>query len=197
MSAATLLAAGSAYGQAFNQTFDTGVPAGWTVTNTTAVVWRASSSIGYTNYTGGSGESVVASSDNAGTMPYDTKLITPLFVVPSAANLNFRHNFQQFASDPSFGDVDISTNAGASWTNLLHFTVDTPVGGLFTPGGAAGTASLAAYGGQAANIRFRYWTTNQAAFDWYWQVDNVSVTPAPGALALIGLAGLATRRRRA
>jgi fibronectin type 3 domain-containing protein len=89
--------------------------------------------------------------------------------------LQFRTFFK--SCEGSTADVDISTNGGASWTNVWRTT--TGVSGLIK-------VDLA----QAANqpnviLRFRYYN---ATWAWYWQVDDVSVnevtTPAaPGGLS--------------
>jgi len=202
--AAVAALAGSAFGQAFSESFDSGIPATWSVVNApgSAVSWGSSTGNGDGNYTSGTGDSAIASSDSAGPGAYDTSLVTPSFVVPTiAATLSYTLNFQQFGLDPSFGNVDITTNAGATWTTITTYSSDTPGGGLFVVGsGPSVNSSLALFAGQTAQVRFHYFASPASAWDWYFQVDNVAVTgiPAPAGLALAGLAGLiSTRRRRA
>ena len=121
-------------------------------------------------------------------------------------SLNF--DMTRSASGPQNFKVDISTNGGSSWS-----TVGTVV---VLQNGAAPNASWNSTTSQAA-----YTTTfsgisaadNQASLLIRWiatsapgatggtaRIDNVQIqgtlVPAPGAVALVGLAGLMARRRR-
>ena len=121
-------------------------------------------------------------------------------------SLNF--DMTRSASGPQNFKVDISTNGGSSWS-----TVGTVV---VLQNGAAPNASWNSTTAQAA-----YTTTfagisaadNQASLLIRWiatsapsatggtaRIDNVQIqgtlVPAPGAVALVGLAGLMARRRR-
>lgn len=189
--AAIAAAAGAAFGQAFSEDFEGGL-GGWTVVDNagTGIVWKTSSAYGDGNYTNGSGLAAMVDSDE---FPgeFDTELVSHTFTVPAGASLNFTANYQNFAG-LDFLDVDI--NAGAGWVNLLRWNEDH--GGFYAPPGEDVSLDLSAYGGSNAQIRFHYYDPNSGDWDWYVQVDNVVVTPAPGALALLGLGGLAATRRR-
>ena len=115
-------------------------------------------------------------------------------------------------SGPSSFSLSMSTDGGANFTTLLaSYTV--VQAGLAGSGTAAWTAltnqtgftTTTIIGISAANqgnilLRFSSLSTTAAAGT--GRVDNISVTgalvavPAPGAVALIGLAGLVARRRR-
>ncbi len=115
-------------------------------------------------------------------------------------------------SGPSSFSLSVSTDGGANFTTLLaSYTV--VQAGLAGSGTAAWTAltnqtgftTTTIIGISAANqgnilLRFSSLSTTAAAGT--GRVDNISVTgalvavPAPGAVALIGLAGLVARRRR-
>jgi MYXO-CTERM domain-containing protein len=111
--------------------------------------------------------------------------------VPGGARLQLLANYQNFAA-LDFFDIDI--NNGSGWVNLLRWNEDH--GGFDAPPGEAIDLDLSAYAGDTAQVRFHYYDPNSGDWDWYIQVDDVAVTPAPGALALLGIGGLAVARRR-
>jgi MYXO-CTERM domain-containing protein len=120
----------------------------------------------------------------------DSSIVTHSFTVPSNAMLDLTANFQAIAD---FFDIDINTGNG--WTNLLSWNEDH--GGFYAGPGENISLSLAAFGGSTAQLRFRNYDPATNDWNWYVQIDDVAVTPAPSALALLGLGGLvATRRRR-
>jgi MYXO-CTERM domain-containing protein len=191
--AGVIAAAGAAYGQAFSEDFEGGIPGSWTVIDNegTGVVWDTNVAWGDGNYTGGSGMSAAVNSDHAGTAEFDTELVTHAFTVPGGARLQLLANYQNFAA-LDFFDIDI--NNGSGWVNLLRWNEDH--GGFDAPPGEAIDLDLSAYAGDTAQVRFHYYDPNSGDWDWYIQVDDVAVTPAPGALALLGIGGLAVARRR-
>ena len=112
---------------------------------------------------------------------------------------------------PSAFSLTMSTDGGANFTTLLASYTVVQAGGTGT--GTTGWSAAGLYqtgfttttiiGISAANqgnilLRFSSLSTTAAAGT--NRVDNISVTgavvPAPGAIALIGLAGLISRRRR-
>lgn len=193
MIAALVAAAGAAYGQAFSEDFEGGIPGSWAVVDNAGngVNWDTNVAWGDGNYTNGSGMCAMVDSDEAGVVEYDTELITHAFNVPSNATLSLTANYQNLVNNDFF-EVDI--NDGSGWHNLVSWNEDH--GGFYATPGENISESLAAYAGKTAQIRFHYYDPNTGDWDWYVQIDNVEVTPAPGALALLGLGGLAATRRR-
>jgi hypothetical protein len=150
------------------------------------------------NFSSGDGGAAHVDTDAASPNgPYDIAILSPETVISSNAFLSYNINFQAIGAF-DVGHVEISTDGGATWDNLITYTDD--IGGFPTfpydgdePLGVVETIDLAAYGGQSAIIQFRY---EGDGWNWWMQVDDVSVVPAPATLALFGLGGLALRRRR-
>jgi len=170
-------------------------PAGWTLADYlpggSNFQWGDNVSQGKVNWTGGTGMCAHAESDDNGNGAYDIALITPSFMVPFGGLLEYDSNFQNY--DGELANVDLSIDGCATWTNLVSWTTDH--GGFEALPGQHVAAGLGAYVGQNANVRFHYVNQSTSAWDWYWQVDNVVVTPEPASLLLLGLAALALRRR--
>lgn len=154
-------------------------PAGWTVVNNApgGPVWSDLAGCGETaNFTNGSGGVACVSSDVFGPAEYDVELRTPAinlsgFAAPAA--LTFTANYQNFAN-LDFFTVDVSTNGGAAWTNLLSWNEDH--GAFRAAPGENVNLDISAYAGQAdVRFRFRYFDPNSGDWNWYAQVDNVAV----------------------
>lgn len=161
-----------------------------------AFQWAGNADSGEANYTGGSGNAATSNSD-ANPGEYDHAIISPKINLGTGSELSYLSNYQNFAF-LDFADVDISNDGGATWNTLLSWNEDH--GTFFGTPGESVLLDLGAYDNQTVQIRFRHYNPNADDFDWYWMVDDVSVTaiPAPGAMALLGLGGLcAARRRRA
>ncbi|MEP0774761.1 MAG: immune inhibitor A, partial [Acidobacteriota bacterium] len=160
--------------------FELGVPpVGWSVmTNEpSGPQWTTLAGCGEAgNYTNGSGGVACVSSDLFGQAEMDTSLVTPAFSLAgfTSASLTYTANYQNFAN-LDFLDVDISTDGGTTWTNLLSWNEDH---GAFraTPGEDV-VINLSAYAGQSGlRLRFRYHDPNTGDYNWYAQVDNVGLT---------------------
>jgi hypothetical protein len=147
------------------------------------------------NYTGGSGNAATSNSIFAGVGEYDHAIVSPEINLGTDSELTYLTNYQNFAL-LDFADVDISNDGGQSWKNLLRWNSDH--GAPFDLPGESVVIDLSAYDNQTVNIRFHHYDPNTDDFDLYWMVDNVRVTavPVPGAIALLGLGGLCTARRR-
>ena len=163
----------------FSEDFEAGLPDTWTVVDNaeTGVVWQLNGDWDRGNYAG-TGNAAAVDSDQAGSVPYDTELISPVFDATEGLALTFLVNYQAFLPDnDQFFDVDISTDGGATWTNALRLDDDTPPGGLFVPnGGVLQSIALDPYvdAGDTFQVRFRYYTTSDG-FDWYAQIDDVRI----------------------
>jgi len=143
-------------------------PAGWTrLDNAGSCDWESSATTGYTNQTGGTGLFADANSDWCGT-GMNVELWTPAIDLSTATApvLSFQSDFNDYGGADD-GYVDISTDGGAAWTNLLHYD------GVDVRGPRLEQIDLSAYAGQPnVIIRFHYVAP---AWDWYWQVDDVQI----------------------
>ncbi len=169
---------------ALTQNFD-GVfpPAGWTVVNNEpgGPAWSNLAGCGEGgNFTNGSGDVACVSSDLFGAAEFDVELRTPainLSTFGAPAALTFTANYQNFAN-LDFFTVDVSTNGGGAWTNLLSWNEDH--GGFRAAPGENVNLDISAYAGQAdVRFRFRYFDPNTGDWAWYAQVDNVTVAATP------------------
>jgi len=141
-------------------------PAGWTrVENIGSCDWESSATTGSTNQTGGAGLFADANSDWCGDA-MDAELWTPAFDLSATAApvLSFHSDYRDLGDDAY---VDVSTDGGTTWTNLLHYD------GVSMRGPRLVQLDLSAYAGQpSVIIRFHYVAPG---WDWYWQVDDVQV----------------------
>ncbi|GGP06574.1 hypothetical protein GCM10010992_27120 [Cloacibacterium rupense] len=97
-----------------------------------------------------------------------TTLTSPLFSLVGCTSpiLNFYHHFFYASGDTA--KVQISTNGGTSFTDLVTYT--SSQGG--TSSFSLVSIDLSAYAGQSnLMIRFKY----DASYGWWWAIDNVSV----------------------
>ena len=178
------------YFDGFYEDFEGGVPpADWAVVDNagSGLVWMTNADYGDGNYTGGEGLAADVNSDIVWFTPYDTELWSApidMTALPST-DLQYKFNFQVYSGNEAL-DVDISTDSGATWTNLRHWT--TNQGALYGLPGASDTIDLSAYAAETNVIlRWRYYTSETSPWDWYAQVDDVQIgqcTPLDGGLAV-------------
>jgi hypothetical protein len=160
------------------ENFDAGIPGGWTVIDNagSGVVWTNLVGCGEFNYVNASADVACVSSDDFGQAEFDTELRSPalnLSTYSAPASLTFDANYQNFINS-DFLQVDVSTNGGGAWTNLLSWNEDH--GASFAQPGVPVNLDISAYAGLASVIfRFHYFDPNSDDFDWYAQVDNVVV----------------------
>jgi len=170
----------------WKEEFEGGIPANWTLSGY-PWYWTTNNVCGRPNYTGGTGLCADADSDYWYSYPYDTRMITHQFTVPTAnPTLEFDASYNDIGG-ADIAQVNISTDGGATWQNLINWNTDQ---GAYD--GVHVSVNLAQFAGQNAMIEFRYAGTG---WDWWFEVDNVGVTPEPASLLLLGLAALALRRR--
>jgi uncharacterized repeat protein (TIGR01451 family) len=165
------------FGEDFNGGFP---PAGWKVTSTSSVSWKATGGFffGMPNYTGGSGNAALAQahSTRVENKPYDTALETPPIAVtslPANAVLSFLLNYQNQTKNDV---LDVDMNAGGKgWMNVAHITKSH--GAYYkTPGEAysMNIGSLIPAGADSIQLRWRY--HNPVGYKGYYaQVDDVSI----------------------
>jgi len=158
-------------------------PTGWSTDDNigTGNTWQRNDFWGAENrvLNYGSGYSACAESDSSGLGPaWNTTLYSPTIDLTAftAANISYASNFQDNAGD---GDAwcDITTNGGASWTNIWYETHDEP-GGI-NGGGVLHNHDLTAYCGNNVQIRWTY-DDNGDGDAWFWHIDNVQVEGIPG-----------------
>jgi hypothetical protein len=155
--------------------FESWPPAGWTIVNNGGdCEWQSSATTGRTNYAGGDGFCADADSDLCGMeTTMDTELVTPPldFSGLTAAALTYTSAYRDISDGSGdYADVDISTDGGTTWTNLLHWDEDHDDVG---PGEVV-NIDLSSYVGSAnVIIRFHYVAPG---WDWYWEVDHVVIT---------------------
>jgi hypothetical protein len=159
-----------------NEDFNGGFPAGWSAIDNEGggVNWLVPAQ-GGGNYTGGTGDACGASSDDVGAVEFDCELRTPAIsgFGPNVV-LSFKANYQNFGFLDYF-DVDVSTDGGGSWTNVLRWNEDH--GGFFGSPGEQVSLNLDPVVAGAADfmVRFRYYDPNSGDYDWYVQIDDVMI----------------------
>ena len=156
-----------------------GIPESWTVIDsaTLGLQWNNISDSGESgNFTGGDGDAASVSSDVFGPADFDTELRSNSFSLANAteATLNYLVNYQNFAA-ADFLDLDISTDGGSNWSNLVSWNEDH---GTFrgTPGEAVAVDLIDYLGESNLILRWRYYDPTTSDWDWYAQVDNVSLS---------------------
>jgi hypothetical protein len=151
-------------------------PTGWLVKDythpTLTYVWQKSLATGRTNYTGGTGYCADADSDKygSGVTNMNTDLWTPPLnlVGATSATLTFRTAYYDIGA-ADYASVDVTTNNGGSWTNLLYWDASHSPSG---PGELV-TLDLTPFCGMNnVIVAFNYYAP---AWDWYWEVDDVKV----------------------
>jgi hypothetical protein len=152
----------------------TGIPAGWTVTNTSLHLpgytdkpgWVFTNSGGRANTTGGTGNFAIVDSDDYGQFHYqDTELVSPVlnFSADTSPAVQFDTDYQPAVN--STATVDVSVDGGKTWTNVW-----TSHGFPGDPGPATVAAVLPQAAGKS-DVRVRFGYTGQ--WSQYWEIDNV------------------------
>ncbi|HET9504686.1 MAG TPA: M43 family zinc metalloprotease [Hymenobacter sp.] len=156
--------------------FNSGAPAGWTITNAgaPATTWQYSSgtTISYpglvTNFSLNGSRFAYAISDAGGQgSTTNTSLISPVFstVGYSAMSVSFQNII---LVDSGSGAVEISTNGGTTWTPIATYTSVNPA--------ATSTINLGAYLNQpTVQLRWKYTDT----WGYLWAIDNVAFSGTP------------------
>jgi cysteine-rich repeat protein len=159
--------------------FEAGIAQSWTVVDNAGqgITWTSvsGSEIGG-NFTGGSGDAATAYSD-ANLGEFDTELHSNSFSLVgwTGATLEYLVNYQNFAN-LDFLNLDISTDGGTSWVNMLSWNEDHPAGSLLSTPGELVSVDLTHYAGEPdVKLRWHYFDPNIDDWDWYAQIDDVSL----------------------
>lgn len=157
--------------------FENGVPPSqWSVINNTATgpQWNTASSYGEGNYSY-NGEAATVSSDAFGSAPLNTELISPVYDVKGHRYITLQYyaNYQNYGSR-DFLDLAIRVNGQSEWTTISSWNEDH---GQFRSWGEFISVNLDQYLLTATTfqLRWHYYDSNPGAYDWYAQIDNVSI----------------------
>ena len=145
-------------------------PSGWTVHGDP--LWDRNDNWGRDNYAGGYGYCADADSD-AYYGGGDSELWTPSFSLEgyASAELSFIASYNDYSGHDDYADVDISTDGGATWTNLLHWEDEDH--DAYGPGEPV-TIDLTPYvGNDNVIIRWHYYAPG---WDFWYEIDNVTIT---------------------
>ena len=172
-------APGYGFVSGFSEDFENWPLTGWTIVDNVSdggLVWESNTAYGDGNYTGGAGMAADVNSDANGGVPYDTEMVSPVIDVSSLPGLTLRYkaNYQEYSGDEAL-DLDISTDGGATWSTLLHWTEDH--GALYGLPGEDVSLDLANAVGTATSfqLRWHYYTSESSPWDWYAQIDEVGI----------------------
>jgi uncharacterized membrane protein len=154
-------------------------PDGWSVIdNGGNCVWQRNDQVpnGRPNHAGGDGFSAAADSDRCGSgTTMNTELHTPVMDLSGAtvATLDFVASYRHLSTS-SFA-VDISTDGGSNWDNLLLWTASVDPTG---PGFPVSLDLTPYVGSSNTVVRFHY-----TAPGWHWwaQVDQIQILADTGA----------------
>lgn len=160
------------YEQDFESTFP---PTDWTIESgtTTDCDWQRNDAWPRDNFAGGDGFSAAADSDLCGLFTsMDSALVTPSFDLTTMDQpgysfvLSFRDDFGS-----SQLDLDVSTDGGATWTNLESWDESASAQGPGTPV----SGNLLAYADQS-DVRLRFHYTS--GWEYWAQIDQFKLTDA-------------------
>ncbi|HET6479165.1 MAG TPA: S8 family serine peptidase [Actinoplanes sp.] len=166
------------------QTFDgTTAPTGWTVVDNVGKgqTWKFTDDGQRGNNTGGNGGFAVIDSDRYGSgNTQDSSLVSPVTDLTGVDSPVIRFDQEYRLFGPETGDVDLSIDGGATWSNVLRQQSN-------VPGPKRTTIAIPQAAGKSqVQVRFHYY---DASFAWWWQVDNVLIgelecVPTDGGLVL-------------
>ena len=165
----TALGTGGAQ-QLINESFDSGLPPSWTVTNAGAastawngVATRSNNSLNGTAF-------MIADSDAGGSSSTtNTTITTPSFDATGASSilLSFDEYFRVYtAGGTETGTLEVYN--GAAWIQVLQHTEAGGSSGSWTSPNTQ-SIDLTAYASSNMQLRFSY----QAAYDWWWAIDDI------------------------
>ncbi len=166
-----------AAGTLLNADFNTGIPPGWTIVDggnggAAASTWTAGNPGERTINAPFASNFAIMDSDFADqNNTQDEQLITPVFNAGGLAQVILEFDSQFLRLDNEIADVDVTTNGGVNWTNVLRLqNVDD---GFPMPSRkTVNITGAIALNPANVQIRFRYYN---ASWAWWWAIDNVKV----------------------
>lgn len=111
---------------------------------------------------------MLVDSDDAGSVNMDEYLVSPAIDASGISGLLILE-FDQYFNYIGGEKADVDVYDGTQWVNILNQTTD--VGSWANPDHQF--IDVTAYANANFQVRFHYYDAN---FDWYWAVDNFSVT---------------------
>ena len=155
-----------------SEDFSAGIPSQWTTISNGSCVypWTGDNPCSRTPGSPFDTFFAIADSDcsgsSCGTM--DEELITPSIDASSCTGVIL--SFSNWYSNlDDIADVDVSSDGGLTWTNVLQMTSDD---GYPTPN--TKVIDISAIAAQQPNVKIR-WHYYNADWAWYWAIDNVNV----------------------
>lgn len=157
--------------------FESGLPAGWTVTHSTTGCglfpqWTDTDPAVRGNLTGGSGKFMIADSDNCGeSADMATDLLSPVLDLTgvgagNALQITFNSDYRDLCDRPE-DEVSLDVWNGSAWITVLDLCFFNRRGPRLES-----FVTTAANGVPGARVRWHY----AADWDWWWQVDNVTLS---------------------
>jgi hypothetical protein len=185
--------------EGFDGTTGSTPPAGWSqniIAGTATDTWRFNNPGGRATPIGMTAPFAIFDSDDYSNngVAENVALNTPSMNFSNLKNVNMSFRYWFYNGFGGRGFVELSDNAGASWTTIANVGTGA-TGGTTLPFQAAVTAgsnaplanlNISSIAGNKADVRARFrWTGD---WSWYWMVDNVSIcaTEAPDSLKAEG-----------
>ncbi len=164
----------------FSEDFENWPLSDWTIVDNVSgggLAWNSNKAYGDHNYTGGGGLAADVNSDANRDVPYDTELVSPAIDVSGLPGLTlfYKANYQDLNDGGDTFDLDISTDGGSTWTNLLQW--DENHGTFYNTPGEDVSLDLTSAIGSASSfqLRWHYYTSDSSPWDWYAQIDEVKI----------------------
>ncbi|MBN2828790.1 MAG: choice-of-anchor D domain-containing protein, partial [Candidatus Cloacimonetes bacterium] len=173
-------------GVLLDENFDTGLPGDWQIVDagTSTDTWQNIANYGGTNSIDGTSFMFVDSDAAGSGVTVDEQLITPTVSCSGvqALYLDFDHFFQ-FYSSGGAEKAEVDVWDGSTWQNVLSMT-SANVGSWTTPDHQ--NIEITDYANSELRVRFHYY---DADYDWFWAVDNVTITATGGSGSWLSLNG--------
>lgn len=155
----------------YMESFDAGIPADWTVEDggTSADTWTNVANFGGSSLDGTPFMFVDSDAAGSGGVIVDEMLYSPIFNTLGVETLflEFEQYYRHLGTG-SFGKVEVYD--GTDWVTVLN---QTATSGSWTASNFQ-SIDVVAYANAEFQVRFHYF--DNAAWAWYWAVDNVVLT---------------------